>query len=64
MSHLHIIADAELETINGGWFSFAGNYASLRQTNSALNVPVAVGGSAGVINTQGVLGGIFQLAVA
>lgn len=64
MTHLHILAETEIEAINGGRFDFAGNYAFLPQSNTAVSVPVALGGFAGVIGTQGNLGFILQTALA
>jgi len=47
MSNLHILTDAETEAVNGGWFKFVSNNATVTQTNASFAVPVATGGLAG-----------------
>lgn len=54
MSNLYILTDAETEAVNGGWFKFVGNNATVTQTNGMVAVPVATGGLAGL--------GLFGLA--
>ena len=47
MSNLYILTDAETEAVNGGWFTFVGNNATVTQTNGMVAVPVSTGGLAG-----------------
>jgi len=47
MSNLYILTDAETEAVNGGWFKFVGNNATVTQSNAMIAVPVATGGLAG-----------------
>lgn len=47
MSHLYILTDAETEAVNGGFFKFVGNNATVTQSNGMIAVPVATGGLAG-----------------
>jgi hypothetical protein len=48
MSNLYFLTDAETEAVNGGWFKFVGNNASVTQTNGLIGVPLAGGGLAGL----------------
>lgn len=44
MSHLHILSEAQIEAINGGFLDTATNLAFNPQANTLVAVPVATGG--------------------
>jgi hypothetical protein len=56
MSNLYFLTDAETEAVNGGWFKFVGNNASVNQANGLVGVPLAGGGFSG-IGLLGLAGG-------